>query len=66
MRARGGIAIVVAHRPSALAAVDLVGIVQNGRLVAFGPKDKVLSGGTVTSMPQPTAEPLRRPMQVPA
>lgn len=42
IRARGGIAIVVAHRPSALAAVDLVGIVQNGRLSAFGPKEEVL------------------------
>ncbi|WP_394114946.1 type I secretion system permease/ATPase [Xanthobacter lutulentifluminis] len=42
IRARGGIAIVVAHRPSALAAVDLVGVVQNGRLKAFGPKEDVL------------------------
>lgn len=42
IRARGGIAIVVAHRPSALAAVDLVGMVQNGRLKAFGPKEEVL------------------------
>lgn len=42
IRARGGIAIVVAHRPSALAAVDLVGVVQNGRLKAFGPKEEVL------------------------
>ena len=42
IRARGGIAIVVAHRPSALAAVDLVAIVQNGRLVGFGPKDEII------------------------
>ncbi len=42
VRSRGGIAIVIAHRPSALAAVDLIGIVQNGRLVSFGPKEEIL------------------------
>jgi PrtD family type I secretion system ABC transporter len=40
--ARGGIVIVVAHRPSALAAVDQVAIVQNGRMVAMGPKATIL------------------------
>jgi len=44
VRQRGGIVVVVAHRPSALAAVDLVAVVQNGRLTAFGPKNEVLSG----------------------
>lgn len=43
---RGGIVIVVAHRPSALAAVDVVAVVQNGRLAAFGPKNEILA--TVT------------------
>jgi PrtD family type I secretion system ABC transporter len=43
IKARGGIVIVVAHRPSALSAVDLIGIVQNGRLVAFGPKDEIFA-----------------------
>jgi PrtD family type I secretion system ABC transporter len=42
VRNRGGIVVVVAHRPSALAAVDMVGMVQNGRLVAFGPKEEIL------------------------
>jgi len=44
VRQRGGIVVVVAHRPSALAAVDLIAVVQNGRLTAFGPKNEVLSG----------------------
>ena len=43
MRKRGGIVIVVAHRPSALAAVDLVLVMANGGAVTFGPKDEVLS-----------------------
>ncbi|WP_024350059.1 type I secretion system permease/ATPase [Aurantimonas coralicida] len=42
LRARGGIAIVVAHRPSALAAVDMVGVIQAGKLVGFGPKEEIL------------------------
>jgi ATP-binding cassette subfamily C protein len=41
--ARGGIAIVVAHRPSAIAAVEMLAIVQNGRMVAFGRKEDVLN-----------------------
>ena len=43
IRDRGGIAIVVAHRPSALAAIDLVAVVQGGRLAGFGPKDEIIS-----------------------
>ncbi len=42
IRARNGIVIVVAHRPNVLAAVDMVAVVQNGKMVAFGPKDEVL------------------------
>jgi len=42
VKARGGISIVIAHRPSALAAVDLVAVVQNGKMTAFGPKEAVL------------------------
>ncbi|NTG22823.1 type I secretion system permease/ATPase [Agrobacterium rhizogenes] len=40
--ARGGIAIVIAHRPSALIAADMVMVIAGGRLQAFGPKDAVL------------------------
>jgi ATP-binding cassette subfamily C protein PrsD len=42
IRKRGGIAVVVAHRPSALAAVDFVLMMAEGRVAAFGPKDDVL------------------------
>ena len=43
VRARGGIVVVVAHRPSALGGVDHVLSLANGRQQAFGPKDEVLS-----------------------
>ncbi|SFL48900.1 type I secretion system permease/ATPase [Methylobacterium pseudosasicola] len=42
IRARGGICVVVAHRPSALAAVDLVLLLADGRMQAFGTKEEVL------------------------
>jgi ATP-binding cassette subfamily C protein len=42
VRARGGIVIVVAHRPSALEQVDLVGIIQDGALVRMGPKSEIM------------------------
>jgi ATP-binding cassette subfamily C protein len=43
VRARGGIAIVVAHRPSALVGVDLVLVMGDGKALAFGPKQEVLA-----------------------
>lgn len=43
VRARGGIVVVIAHRPSALAAADMVLMMNEGRMQAFGPKDEVLA-----------------------
>jgi PrtD family type I secretion system ABC transporter len=40
--ARGAIVLLVAHRPSILAAVDLVLMMKDGRAVAFGPKEQVV------------------------
>ena len=42
VRARNGIVIIIAHRPGVLAAVDMIGVLQNGRLVSFGPKDELV------------------------
>ncbi len=41
-RARGAIVVVVAHRPSAIAAVDQLLLLNGGRQAAFGPKLEVL------------------------
>jgi len=55
VRARGGIVIIVAHRMSALTAVDLMLTIEAGQVTAFGTKDEVLrkirgqSGGEVKS-----------------
>jgi ATP-binding cassette subfamily C protein len=42
VRDRGGIVIVIAHRPSALANVDKVMAMADGKVQAFGPKEEVL------------------------
>jgi PrtD family type I secretion system ABC transporter len=42
VRQRGGIVIVVAHRPNVLSAVDLILALSDGRIADFGPKDEVL------------------------
>jgi ATP-binding cassette subfamily C protein len=42
VRKRGGIIIVVAHRPSALAGVDQVLVMKDGRMQLFGERDEVL------------------------
>ena len=43
VRARRGIAVVIAHRPSALARVSHVLFMRDGKQEAFGPRDEVLS-----------------------
>lgn len=53
IRSRQGIAIVIAHRPSALASLDLVAVMANGRLQAFGPKSEILN--KMTRQPQQPA-----------
>jgi ATP-binding cassette subfamily C protein len=57
VRQRGGIAIVVAHRRSALAAVDLVLVMAKGSAVSFGPKDEVLPK-VLAQMPSSQRPPL--------
>ena len=43
VRRRGGIAIVIAHRPSAIAGVDMLLTLAGGRAQAFGPKTEILN-----------------------
>ncbi|MEQ1653936.1 MAG: type I secretion system permease/ATPase [Hyphomicrobium sp.] len=62
IKVRNGIAVVVAHRPTVLQAVDLVAVVGNGQLTAFGPRDEVIRKATKqaaaaqgSALPAPTA-----------
>jgi ATP-binding cassette, subfamily C, type I secretion system permease/ATPase len=58
---RGGIVIVIAHRPSVLTAVDLVLAVVNGQTRAFGKREEVLAPMHVVpnAHPAPNATPQR-------
>jgi ATP-binding cassette subfamily C protein len=43
VRKRGGVVVVIAHRPSAIAGVDLVMVMTHGRVAQMGPKEEVLA-----------------------
>jgi ATP-binding cassette, subfamily C, type I secretion system permease/ATPase len=55
VRERKGIVVVVAHRPSAIAGVDRLLMMSQGRAQAIGPKDEILSKvlQRPLSMPRP-------------
>ena len=55
VRARNGIAIVVCHRPSALAGVDTVLVMMGGRQQSFGPKEQVLQPAAASATPAAVA-----------
>ena len=61
-RTRGAIVIVIAHRPSAIAAVDKLLLLQNGRQLAFGAKKDVLDQMSRASTGE-NIRPLRTPAQ---
>jgi ATP-binding cassette subfamily C protein len=52
VRERRGVVIVVAHRPSAIEGVDLLLVLKDGRVQAFGSKEQVL-GQVLQRAPQP-------------
>jgi ATP-binding cassette subfamily C protein len=56
---RGAVAIVVAHRPSALAACDKLLVLADGMQKAFGPRDAILR--KVALRPVPPATEQQRP-----
>ena len=54
VKARRGLVIVVAHRPSAIVAVDKLLLLRNGRQVAFGSRAEILASleqGNVHPLP---------------
>jgi ATP-binding cassette subfamily C protein len=52
VRARGGVVVVVAHRPVGIAGVDFLLVLKDGRAQAFGPKDAVLDQVLKRTPPQ--------------
>ncbi|HEY7766637.1 type I secretion system permease/ATPase, partial [Longimicrobium sp.] len=62
VRERGGVVVVITHRPAALGHVDVVGIMEAGRIKSIGPRDEVLK----TVMRRPVAAPAPAPAGAPA
>ena len=56
--------IIVAHRPSALAAIDTLLMMKDGQQVAFGPKEEVLAKVLQNARPPGDGRP--GPVGVPA
>jgi PrtD family type I secretion system ABC transporter len=61
---RGAAVVVVAHRPSALHAVSHILVLSEGKAVAYGPKDEVMS--KITKQPQVQAPPKPKVIMAPA
>jgi ATP-binding cassette subfamily C protein len=53
VRARKGIVVVVAHRPSAIAGLDLILAMNQGRQIEFGPKEETLAKVLKRAAPMP-------------
>jgi PrtD family type I secretion system ABC transporter len=67
-RAKGAVVIVMAHRPSAIAAVDLILSLRDGRQDDFGPKEAVLAAlreKTQTGAKTATAKSVAKPGPIP-
>jgi ATP-binding cassette, subfamily C, bacterial PrsD len=56
IKARGGIAIVIAHRPAVVQCVDHVLVIKDGQMAAFGPRDEILA--TITRQSPPSQRPV--------
>lgn len=65
---RGAAVIVIAHRPSALASLHRIMILNNGQVMAFGPRDEIMkklsqprppAGAPIAVAPQPLAQQIR-------
>jgi ABC-type protease/lipase transport system fused ATPase/permease subunit len=61
LRERGAVVVVVAHRPSAIAACDYVLMMSDGRVQAFGPKEEVLN----KILQHPSSRPAQVPVAAP-
>ena len=57
VRERGGVVVIVAHRPNVLAAVDFIMAMNQGRMHEFGPKDEVFAKMFPMLRPVPSSNP---------
>lgn len=60
IRARGGAVVVITHRPTVLAAVDDILVLNGGRVQAYGPRDAILGAKPAPRGSDPTPSPPAR------
>jgi ABC-type protease/lipase transport system fused ATPase/permease subunit len=58
MKARGAAVIIIAHKPSALAAVERILVLKDGRTLDFGERDEILRKVAFRPTPAQTRPPL--------
>jgi ATP-binding cassette subfamily C protein len=58
VRQRGGIAVVIAHRPSAVQSVDLLLVMSDGRVKELGPREEIMAKVT---RPKPDVRVVQNP-----
>ena len=71
IRQRQGIAIVIAHRPSALTQVSHVLVMRDGKMDMFGPRDEILlkitpPAGSIANRSRASARPVEAPDGTPS
>ncbi|MCR4267844.1 type I secretion system permease/ATPase [Nitratireductor sp. ZSWI3] len=58
VKARGGIVVIVAHRPETLAAADLILAMRQGQMHMFGPRENVLARLAACAQEAPALKPV--------
>ena len=58
MKARGAAVIIIAHKPSTLAAVERILVLKDGRTLDFGERDEILRKVAFRPTPPQTRPPL--------
>lgn len=57
LRSRRSIVVVVSHRPSSLSALNIVMVLYEGRMIAFGPREEIFARVARSAPRQPAAAP---------
>jgi ATP-binding cassette, subfamily C, bacterial exporter for protease/lipase len=63
LRNQGSVVIVMAHRPSAIAAVDKILMLRDGRMIDFGPKQDVINRVAQAAQAAQAGQPVSQMLQ---
>jgi ATP-binding cassette, subfamily C, bacterial PrsD len=63
LRHNNGIVIVISHRPSALAALNMAMVLYEGKVIAFGSCQEIFARVSASQQAQAVAAPVKQPVQ---